>query len=283
MMYESGLILEGGGMRGVYTAGVLDFFIDKDIEFKSLYGVSAGACHGCSYLSKQRKRAFETNVNYLKDRNYCSLYSLITTGDLFGAEMIYNTIPNKLHPFDYEAFDKSPSSFKVVVTNIKSGKAEYIQIKDLHKDIIAVRASSSLPLLARNVVIGGQEYLDGGVSDSIPLNKSIEDGNLKNVLILTQHDGYRKSPNSMLPIIKRKYKKYPKLVGAVEIRHINYNSTLDFVKEEVSKGQAFVIQPRKPVSIRRIEKDKKRLTELYEEGYSDAAESYKNLMSFLSN
>lgn len=283
MTEANGLILEGGGMRGVYTAGVLDFFLDKNLSFHSCYGVSAGACHCCSYLSKQRKRAFETNVNYLKDRNYCSFYSLVKTGDLFGADLVYNQIPNKLHPYDYETFANNPSIFKVVVTNCKTGKAEYITIKDLHEDIIAVRASSSLPLLARMVEINGEKYLDGGIADSIPLQKALDDGNTKNVIVLTQHNGYRKGPNKMLPLIKRKYKDYPKLIETLEERHINYNKSLDLIEEEVKKGSAFVIQPKEPVKIRRIEKDKEKLTALYETGYQTAADSYDKLLSFLES
>ncbi len=283
MIGANGLILEGGGMRGVYTAGVLDFFLDKNIFFDTCYGVSAGACHCCSYLSKQRKRAFETNVNYLKDKNYCSFYSLVKTGDLFGVDLMYNQIPNKLHPYDFEAFDNNPSVFKVVVTNCKTGKAEYITIKDLHEDIIAVRASSSLPLLARIVEIKGEKYLDGGIADSIPLGKAIEDGSSKNVIILTQHPGYRKDPNKMLPLIKIKYKAYPKLIETIEKRHINYNESLDLIEEEVKAGRAFVIQPKKPVKLGRIEKDKEKLTALYEEGYRCAEESYDSLMAFLKS
>lgn len=282
MIYDSALILEGGGMRGIYTAGVLDFFLDKNIDFKSCYGVSAGACHCCSYLSKQKGRAFKSNVEYLKDKNYCSLYSLIKTGDLFGAEMLYDTIPNKLLPYDYEAFDKNPAKFKAVVTNCSTGKAEYLEITDLHKDIISIRASASLPLLSRIVQIDGREYLDGGIGDPIPVRKSLEDGNVKNVVILTQHHGYKKSPNSLLPLLKRKYKNYPKLINTIESRHINYNDTLAFIEEEKKAGRLFVIQPKEPITIKRIEKDKQKLTKLYNSGYKDAENLYEELLSFLN-
>ena len=205
-MIKAGLVVEGGGMRGVYSSGVLDFFIEKDLFFENNYGVSAGACHLCSYLAKQYKRAFRVNVDYLNDKRYCSVHSLLKTGNLFGAEMLYDIIPNELDLFDYDTYNKNESNFYVVITDINTGKPEYVKIGDLKKDIIYVRASSSLPLLAQNVKINDKEYLDGGISDSIPIKKSIADGNKKNVVILTRDSTYRKGKNSLMPIIKLKYK-----------------------------------------------------------------------------
>ncbi len=280
-MYNSALILEGGGMRGVYTAGVLDCFIDNNIEFSSCYAVSAGACHCCSYLSKQRRRAFDVNVDYLKDRHYASLYSLITTGDFFGAKMIYDDIPNRLNLYDYDEFNKYQGNFKAVVTNIETGKAEYKDIKDMRKDITYVRASSSLPVFARIVNIDGKKYLDGGVSDPIPLKKSQSDGNIKNVVILTRDASYRKEPNKFMPLLKAVYRKYPKLIKCLEERHINYNHTLDYIKREEKNGDIFVIRPKKPVKVGRLEKDKRKLYELYKQGYADAARSVKRLKQYL--
>lgn len=201
-MIKAGLVVEGGGMRGVYAAGVLDFFMEKDLYFTNNYGVSAGACHLCSYLSKQNKRAFRVNVDYLQDKRYCSVRSLIKTGDLFGAEMLYDIIPNQLDLFDYDAFKNNNANFYSVITNINTGKPEYIKINDLKNDIIYIRASSSLPFLAQNVKIKDEYYLDGGISDSIPIKKSIDDGNKKNVVILTRDKTYRKSKTSLIPIIE---------------------------------------------------------------------------------
>lgn len=280
-MCDIGLILEGGGMRGIYTAGVLDFFLDQDLEFKNCYGVSAGSCHACSYISRQRGRAYAISVDYLDDPRYCSLKSLIQTGDMFGADMCYHLIPDELNPYDYDTVDKYDGTFYAVVTNITTGKAEYIPIKDSRKDIIAIQASSSLPLLSRNVKIGDNEYLDGGIADSIPIRKSIQDGHKKNVLILTRDPSYRKSPNKLLPILDRKYKEYPNLVKQMARRHIHYNNTLDFIEKEKEAGHAFVIQPKEPVKIRRIEKDKEKLKSLYETGYQDAANCYEDLKKFL--
>ena len=280
-MYDSALILEGGGMRGVYTAGVLDCFIDNNIEFSACYAVSAGACHCCSYLSKQRRRAFDVNVDYLKDKHYASLYSLITTGNFFGVKMIYDDIPNKLNLYDYDEFNKYQGTFKAVVTNIETGKAEYIDIKDVKKDIIYVRASSSLPMFAKIVNINGKKYLDGGVSDPIPLKKSQSDGNLKNVVILTRDINYRKEPNKFMPLLNIVYKKYPKLLKCLKERHIHYNHTLDYIKREEKNGDIFVIRPRKPVKLGRLEKNKSKLYDLYKQGYADASRSINRLKQYL--
>ena len=280
-MIKAGLVVEGGGMRGVYSSGVLDFFIEKDLFFENNYGVSAGACHLCSYLAKQYKRAFRVNVDYLNDKRYCSVHSLLKTGNLFGAEMLYDIIPNELDLFDYDTYNKNESNFYVVITDINTGKPEYVKIGDLKKDIIYVRASSSLPLLAKNVKINDKEYLDGGISDSIPIKKSIADGNKKNVVILTRDSTYRKGKNSLMPIIKLKYKKYPNFVKSMADRYIVYNEILDFIKELENNGEVFVIRPKKPVKIRRTEKNREKLEALYNDGYNDAKDCYEELLKYL--
>ena len=280
-MIEAGLVVEGGGMRGVYTAGVLDYFMEKNLYFDDCYGVSAGACHISSYVSKQIGRSIKVTLDYINDKRYCSVNSLIKTGDMFGVEMLYDLIPNKLELYDYDTFNKFKGNFYSVVTNCKTGKAEYMKIKDMKKDIIAVRASSSLPLLSRIVEINGKEYLDGGITDSIPIKKSIKDGHKKNVVILTRDKTYRKSKPKFLSFFKLKYKKYPNLVKAIENRYKMYNETLDFLEEEKAKNEVFIIQPKLPVKISRIEKDKDKLKELYDQGYEDAKEIYEDLMKFL--
>ena len=279
---NTGLILEGGGMRGVYTAGVLDFFMEKDLYFKDCYAVSAGACHAISYFSKQRGRSIKVNLDYLHDKRYCSVNSLIKTGDMFGVDMIYNIIPNKLVLFDYDTYNKFDGNFYSVVTNCETGEAEYLRINDARKDIDAVRASSSLPLWSRIVEINGKKYLDGGISDSIPIRKSIEDGHEKNVVVLTRDKSYRKEKSKLLPVFKIKYKKYPKFLKAVENRYRVYNETLDFIDEEKKKNKAFVIQPKYHVSIGRLEKDKEKLRALYKQGYNDARDCYDDLIKFIN-
>ncbi len=282
-MYKAGLVLEGGGLKGVYTSGVLDFFLDKGIEFSSCYGVSAGACCLCSFLSKQRGRAYHVSVDYLEDKNYCSFYSLLKTGDLFGAEMCYHRIPDELYPYDYEAYNQYQGTFYSVVTNIETGHAEYIPIKDMREDIEAIRASASLPLVSRNVSYQGKLFLDGGISDAIPLRRSMEDGNHKNVVVMTKETGYRRKPSNMTTLIKLRYQKYPKVYELMKNRHIAYNETLDFIMEQVKAGNTFLIQPQKKSDVGRIEKDKGKLQALYEEGYQEASECYEDLLKFLEN
>ncbi len=282
-MFEAGLVLEGGGMKGVYTSGVLDFFLDKGLEFRSCYGVSAGACSLCSYLSKQRGRAYHVIVDYLEDKNYCGIYSLLRTGDLFGAEMCYHTIPEKLYPYDYDTYNQYQGTFYSVITNIETGKPEYIPIKDMKKDIEAVRASASLPLVSRNVEWKGGLYLDGGLSDAIPLRQSMKDGNRKNVVIMTKEAGYRRAPSSMTGPIKLRYRKYPAVYKLMKNRHNAYNKTLDFIDRQVKAGNTFLIQPKQKSNVGRIEKDKKKLEALYREGYRDGRACYESLLKFLED
>lgn len=284
-MYQAGLVLEGGGMKGVYTAGVLDFFLDKGIDFSKIYGVSAGACHMCSYMSKQRRRALDVNVDYLDSKKYCSVESLLTTGDIFNADTCYYMIPEYLYPFDHEAYSKYEGTAYSVVTNIETGHAEYLKLGDLKQDIIKVQASASLPLVSRNVKIGSKQYLDGGISDAIPLLKSVRDGNPKHVVVLTKEDGYVRKPTSsaQLQLIKLRYLKYPKVYEQMLHRHVIYNETMEYVERMQESGKAFVIRPKKVSDVGRIEKDKEKLLRLYEEGYRDAEENYEALLKYLEN
>ena len=281
MFINKGLVLEGGGMRGLYTCGVLDRLLEEDFEFRSVYGVSAGACHACSYVSKQRGRAFRSGTKYLNEKDYCSLHSLITTGDLFGVDLLYNRIPNELEPFDFETFEKRKSKLWVVVQNVETGKAEYKELTDMHRDIIWVRASASLPLMSRMVEADGKLYLDGGTADSIPLEASMKEGNRKNLVILTQHRQYRKPPSSGYKIAKLKYRKYPQLVESMRDRHIMYNGELDLVAEEEAKGNCLVIAPKQPMVVKRIEKDVEKLKILYQQGYKDCEAMMGEIKKFL--
>lgn len=282
-MYEVGLVLEGGGMKGVYTCGVLDFFLDKELEFRSCYGVSAGACCLCSFLSKQKGRGYHVTVDYLEDKNYCGIYSLFTTGDLFGAEMCYHKIPEELYPYDYDTYNGYQGNFYSVVTNIETGRPEYIPIKDMKKDIDAIRASASLPLVSRNVKWKQGLYLDGGISDAIPLRRSIKDGNKKNIVIMTKETGYRRQPLSSTAIFKLWYRKYPKVYELMKNRHNTYNETLDYIDSQVKAGNTFLIQPKHKSNVGRIEKDRTKLEMLYREGYQDAAGCYESLLKFLED
>lgn len=268
-MKKIGLVLEGGGMRGVYTAGVLDAFIMAGLEFDGIIGVSAGSCHAASFLSKQKERAYRVNTAYLKDWRYCSVRSLIATGDFFGAKMLYDIIPNQLDPYDFDTFNQRKGWFRAVVTNVDSGEAEYPELTNMHNDVKILQASSSLPLLSRLVSLNGKNYLDGGISDSIPVEASMRYGCEKNIIILTQSAEYRKKPNSLMPIMKLKYKCYPKMLEKIQNRHIAYNATLDRIEQLKQENKVFVIQPKNTVEIGRLEKSPKKLEALYLQGVED--------------
>lgn len=280
-MYQAGLVLEGGGMKGAYTAGVLDFFLEKEMEFASVYGVSAGAVHMCSYLSKQKGRSIRISTKYGADPRYCSVASLILTGDLFNVKTCYDTVPNKWEPFDHKTYESYQGKAYAVVTNIETGKPEYLPVDECREGLQKVRASASLPLVSRNVPIGDKLYLDGGCSDSIPIAKSIMDGNKKNVVILTKEVGYVRKPATKIGLLKVRYRKYPKLVETMQKRHITYNETLEYLERLEESGKVFIIRPKKPSDVGRIEKDAKKLQALYEEGYNDAVACHEELIKFL--
>ncbi len=221
-------------------------------------------------------------MNYLDNKKYCGAFSLLTTGDLFGVDMCYDLIPNYLDPYDFETFGKYEGKAYAVVTNIRTGEAEYIQLKDMHEDIQAVRASSSMPLVSRKVKMGGEYYLDGGIADSIPIARSIADGNEKNVVIMTKEIGFTRKPESNLAILKVRYAKYPKVYERMKERDKQYNHTLDYLDEMEKEGKAFIIRPKRKSEVGRVEKDRNKLDALYEEGYRDAEECYVELLEYLS-
>lgn len=280
-MYQAGLILEGGGMRGIYTAGVLDAFLDENIEFSSIYGVSAGSCHAGSFISKQRGRALRASIDYLDNPDYSSVRSFMTTGNFFGVDMLYSQIPNVYEPFDYETFRNYKGRFYAVVTDVDTGEARYLRVTDMEKQMWMIRASSSLPMISKTLVIKGHSYLDGGIADSIPIRRSISAGNVKNVVILTRDASYRKEPNGMMKLMKLRYPHSEAFVERVGDRHIRYNETLDFLAEEEKAGRVFVIRPHKKVEVGRLEKDKEKLMDLYEMGLYDGRESMEKMKEYL--
>ena len=276
-----GLVLEGGGMRGAFTAGVLDFWMEKGLLLKDVYGVSAGACQACSYLCHQLGRGLRVWTDYINDPRFCSMRSLLTTGDLFGAKLNYDLVPRVYDPLDDAAFKASGARFTAVVTNAVTGEAEYLPITDMQRDVAIIRASASLPLISRMVRIGGKAYLDGGVADSIPIRRSIEDGHAFNVVVLTQAAGYRKTPNRALPLMRLRYARYPKLVDAIARRHADYNASLALVEEEARAGRAFILRPDEPPEVGRVEKDPQKLRRLHDVGYAVANREYDALLQFL--
>lgn len=281
-MSNVSLVLEGGGMRGVYTGGVLDFFIENNIEVNYLIGVSAGACKGASYISKQVGRNYNIDIKYVNDKRYLSFSNLIKTGSMFGMDMLCNIIPNELEPFDHEEFYKYKGKYIAVATNCETGEPEYLEVKDFKTDMDALKASISLPLIAPIVDYKGKELLDGGISNPIPIDKAMEDNAGKQIIILTQPKGYVKGENKTLFIIKRKYKKYPKLIEAMKNRHIVYNDTVKRLEEMEARGECFILRPSLPLNIGRLERNTDRLIRGYEIGYEDAKKEYGRLMKYLN-
>ena len=282
-LLKAGLVLEGGGMRGMYTAGVLDCFMDNDIYFEDNYGVSAGACQLANYISKQPGRAQRITMNYIDDERYFGMKSLLKTGDLFGVEMCYDTIPNELDLYDYDTADAFPGKAWAVATDMETGKAAYLPMKDMRKDIQAVRASASLPLVSRNVEIDGRLYLDGGMADSIPIRQSVKNGNKKNVIVLTRPGDYRKKPQTKAnkSLMLAKYYKYPNLRKTMSRRSMVYNRTLELIEKAEAAGKVFVLRPERLISIDRIETDRRKLKILYLQGYHDAAMNLKVMLDYI--
>lgn len=281
-MNNVGLVLEGGGMRGLYTCGVLEFLMDNDINFKYIIGVSAGACNAASYISKQKGRNIKVNTGFLNDWRYLSFRNLILKKSIFGMDFIFKEIPEKLVKFDYEAFYNAQCEFLVGTTDCKTGKAIYFSKDDMMRDGFDVlRASSSLPLLSPIVNFKGYELLDGGIADSIPIAKSIEDGNDKNIIILTRNKGYRKSPLKFANLFKMKYRKYPLLIEAMMNRYKNYNETLDYIEELEREGKALVIRASKELKVDRLEKNSEKLHEIFQNGYKDAENMYDRIKEFI--
>lgn len=281
-MNSTSLILEGGGMRGVYSAGVLDLLLDRNININYCIGVSAGACNCVSYISKQKKRNYRVNINYINDKRYLSFSNLIKTGSAFGMNMLFDIIPNELEPFDHETFRKSGTKFLVGATNCDTGLPEFYTIKDFDEDgYDSLKASISLPLVAKVIEYDNKKLMDGGIAAPIPIQKAIEDGIEKHVVILTQHKGYRKSKSKIMPIIKRKYKNYKGLIDAMENRYKNYNDTLDLLDKLENEGKCFIIRPSKPLEVSRFERDKNKLEDIYNRGYEDAKALSDELIKFL--
>ncbi|MFU0825003.1 patatin-like phospholipase family protein [Clostridium sp.] len=280
-MENIGLVLEGGGMRGTYTSGVLDFFIEKELYFPYVIGVSAGACNAASYISKQKERSKRININYIKNPKYLSFRNLIREKSVFGIKFAYDEIPNKLEPFDYDTFNNSSQKFLIVTTDCLTGKPVYFEKNDCKDILKVIRASSSLPLIAPMVEIDGGLYLDGGISDSIPIKKAMEDGYENNIIILTRDKSYRKSPMKFQRLIKRKYKKYPRLIDTILNRYKVYNETLDYIERLENDGRVFVIRPSKDLKVSRLEKNPKKLEAIYKLGYEDMNSMYEKMKKWM--
>ncbi|MBR3812772.1 MAG: patatin family protein [Spirochaetaceae bacterium] len=278
----NGLVLEGGAMRGMFTCGVLDVFMEHGVTFNGAIGVSAGATFGCNLKSKQIGRAIRYNLRFAKDPRYCSIRSLIKTGNLYNADFCYRQLPDELDVFDRKTFRENPLEFYLVVTDIESGKPVYFKMKDGEfAELEWMRASASMPLVSKPVCIDGHKYLDGGISDSIPLKYFEQIGYSKNVVILTQPRNYKKKPSRIQPLMKAMLHKYPELYKAMKDRPEAYNAQTAYVFEREAQGSVFVICPEESLGISRTEHNVDELKRVYEMGRKTAEAKLEAVKLFL--
>lgn len=279
---KKGLILEGGAMRGMFTAGVIDVMMENGIIFDGAVGVSAGAAFGVNYKSKQIGRVLRYNTRFCKDKRYFGVRCFLRTGDLYSADFAYGEVPLKHDPFDFEAYMKDPMEFWVVCTDIERGEAVYHRYEGRNDHGFDwIRASASMPLVSKNVEIDGRKLLDGGMSDSIPLKYFESIGYDRNIVILTQPEGYVKEKNSAMPLIKLRYKKYPKLVELMANRHIEYNKATRCIAEKERRGEVLVIRPETALKISKTEKDPAVLKYVYDQGRKEAEKKLGEIKKFL--
>ena len=281
---KTGLVLEGGAMRGLFSAGVIDRLMEENIKLDGLIGVSAGACFGCNYKSEQIGRALRYNLDYCNDKRYCSFSSLVKTGDMYGADFCYHELPEKLDIFDKEAFEANPMEFYLVCTDVETGEPVYHKMdKVTYDELEWMRASASMPLVSRIVEVGGKKMLDGGVSDSIPLKFWQSLGYEKNIVVLTQPYFYRKKKNILMPFIKAALRKYPCLVDAMARRHEMYNETLDYIAKREREGKLLVIAPEYDLPVGKVEKDPEKLINVYKIGRSITEKRLEEIKAYLED
>lgn len=280
--YKKGLILEGGAMRGLFTCGVLDVFLENGITFDGAAGISAGATFGCNFKSRQIGRALRYNKKYSKDWRYCSFRSLIRTGDLYGAEFCYHTIPEKLDPFDTETFKNDPLEFYIGATDIETGKAVFHKCIDGgDTDIEWMRASASMPVVSNVVSVDGYRMLDGGIVCPVPYEYMEQQGYNRNVIVLTRPRGYVKKKSPIVPLVKLVLKDYPEVAKAMAARHTAYNHQMYEIALKEARGEAIVIRPPEDLGIGRTEKDPDELERVYQMGRSEALRRLSEIKAFL--
>lgn len=287
MMKSIGLVLEGGGMRGAYTAGVLAAFTDNNIDFPYVIGVSAGANNGADFISRQMDRNRRVFIDHVAKKEYCGVKYLVREKSYFNMKFLFETLIDEVDPFDYDTFINSKTMFKAVATDASTGQAVYFskeQFKEKGKEFFVqvLKASSSLPLISPPVEIEGKLYYDGGVSDSIPIDQSIRDGNVLNVVVLTRNEGYRKKEQKLGAVSKKVLSKYPKVYEAIKNRHIKYNVTLEKIERLEREGYVYVFRPIEKLKVHRIEKDIEKLEELYQQGYNETVERMEDFLKWLN-
>lgn len=280
---KTGLVLEGGAHRAIYTAGVLDVLAENNVYFDGVIGVSAGAIHGCSFVSKQIGRSINYTLKYAGDKRYMSFYSLLTTGNMVGEQFCYHDLPEKLFPFDHKSFEQSNTEFYVTCTNLQTGLAEYIHCEELKDKMPYLRASASMPFVSKISFINGNAYLDGGIADSIPVRAFQNMGYERCVVVQTRASGYKKKPNKLTWLAYLLYWRYPNFIKAIENRHIMYNKELTDIEDMQQKNEVFVIRPSKLIKISHTEKNKQVLRQVYELGRTDAIKALPALQEFLKS
>lgn len=276
---KTALVLEGGALRGLYTAGILDIFMQNNINADVVYGVSAGALFGLNYKSRQIGRAIRYNLKYANEKNYMGLYSLITTGDIMNRDFCFKKLVYELDKLDFETYKTNPIDFYAVVTNIQTGKPEYVKIDDAQKDMEYFRASGSMPFVSRPVEINGNLYLDGAMSDAVPFKKVLEANYEKIIVILTRPSGYRKK-KSFLPY-RLFFSKFPNLIKTAESYYKEYNTTMDLIDKYESENKIVVLRPSKLIKMKRVEKDTNKLKCIYNLGISDCIENLDRIKAYL--
>lgn len=281
-VYKTGLIMEGGAMRGMFTCGVIDVFMENDIGFNGAAGISAGAVFGCNLKSKQIGRPIRYNKNYCNDPRYCSLRSLIKTGDLYNSDFCYRELPYVLDPFDRETFKNDPMEFYVGATDVKTGKCIYHKCRDGgERDIRWMQASASMPFVSKPVAVDGYLLLDGGIADAVPYGYMESIGYNRNVIVLTQPKEYAKEKGTLIPLIKLMLHKYPAVAEAMAVRHEMYNRQMEEIKEREQKGISFVIRPPEALGISRTARDPNELERVYRVGRKEAERVLPKLKLFL--
>lgn len=280
---KRGMVLEGGAMRGLYTAGVLDVLMKNDIQVDGYIGVSAGVTFGCNYKSRQPGRAIRYTLKYLRDRRFSGLWTLLSTGDIFGADFCYHEIPEKLDPFDFETFHSNPVELHTVATDAATGKPVYYRFHDGRgNELEWMRASASMPLVSHAVNVDGYTLFDGGVSDSIPIEYFMSIGYERNIVVLTRPRGYRKKEGAYNPLLSLMLKKYPDLQTAIKERPASYNRQLERLEELEKEGKVLIIAPSRDVHVKRVDKNRDRVRAIYDLGVSDTESLLDDIRAFLS-
>jgi len=279
---NAALVLEGGGLRGTFTSGVLRRFVDDKLYFEYVIGVSMGACNAANYLSLQPERNRIVNTRFVRDSRYLSYRRLFLGGDLFGMNFIFDEIPNKLIPYDLKTYLENPMRCITVTIDCVTGESLYYDKNNLGNDYLEVlKASSSLPLIAKPVKYNGRFLMDGGLSDPIPIRHAAEDGFKKRVVVLTRQRGYRKTPSKMPKILLLRYRKFPGLLQNIKTQYLHYNETIDHIEELEARGEIFVIRPKEKPPAGRVERDVSKIYLTYDLGYAAASECFPQLLEYL--